>query len=507
MEEINSPQPAATLKERFNRFFFTEEVPYGMAMMRISLSAVLLFCVVFRWPHARELFSSDGATAPLSSTFGYPALLPELPGTACVALYSVMVGFFITSLIGWQTRISLIGANLLFFYFTSLDAISTITKYTVISNHLLLLLALSQCGSLWSVDAWLKRKNRKNPIPGEPARIREKFPVWPARLAQIFIGIVYLGAAATKLHTPDYFTGDQLKFWMVTNINYSNPVGDLLSLYPIMLVGMAYIALIWEVLFIFTVWKGWTRTAMLTLGVIFHGMTTLTLGLYIFPLVCYSAYLSFVRTKDVQWVARQWRRVARKRQWLNWSMPELPQFKGIESVHASSAYLFAASAFLFALTGVQAEYMYDPYGLRRAEGPYALQPMDQQLAEKMLTDNTPLRPKDQFFSFDMGRMMAGGTVINSSPVFHQGEKILMQATLVPPHSDLYVRCDLYDSNGAIIEEISQVVPREWNKVNFHYLLDECVEPGEYEFVLTANSQEVDRKRITLKPRSSSLWSN
>lgn len=507
MDENYSPQPKPTLRERFNKFFFNEEVPYGMALMRICLCTVLLGVTVYRWPHVRELFSADGATAPLSLTFGFGRMLPELPGTACVALYSAMIGFFIASIVGWQTRFSLFAANILFAYFTLLDAISTITKYTVISNHLLLLLAVSNCGSLWSVDAWLKQRNRKNFMPGEPSKDREKFPIWPQRLAQLFIGIVYLGAAATKLHTPTYFTGDQLKFWMVTNMNYSNPVGDFLSLFPIILVVMAYIALTWEILFVFTVWSGWTRLFMLGLGLFFHFMTTVTLGLYVFPMVCYSAYLAFIRTDDVQWMTRIWRRAARRWHWLNWRLPDLPKVSALESIRTASPYLFTAAVLFIALTGAQAEHWLDPYGIRRPEGPYALQPMDQEHAETMLTTTAPLRPKDQVFSFDVGRMIAGQTVINSTPEFRQGQRIYAQASLIPPHGDLYMECNLHDANGAIIEEVGQIVPREWTKVNFNYLIDHRLEPGEYDLVLKANAEEVDRRRITLKTKSQGLWSN
>ncbi|GIT28627.1 MAG: hypothetical protein Ct9H300mP1_06730 [Planctomycetaceae bacterium] len=48
------------------------------------------------------------------------------------------------------------------------------------------------------------------------------FPAWPRRLMQLLIGLIYLGAAITKIHTPTFFSGDQLRFWLMTDVNNSN---------------------------------------------------------------------------------------------------------------------------------------------------------------------------------------------------------------------------------------------------------------------------------------------
>ena len=55
--------------ERARRFFFAREIPYGMALVRISLPLVILVDVVRRWPFARELYSTDGAIASLHYMF------------------------------------------------------------------------------------------------------------------------------------------------------------------------------------------------------------------------------------------------------------------------------------------------------------------------------------------------------------------------------------------------------------------------------------------------------
>src|SRR5205823_6374074 len=134
------------------------EMPFGMALVRISLPLVILVDIVRRWTFARELYSTDGAIASLSSNFGNPDLIPEFSGPVAVGLFTILGLLLVTSAIGWCTRISLWGVSLLYFYFSMLDCLSTVTKYSVIADHVFLLLAVSNCGNLWSVDAWLKRR-------------------------------------------------------------------------------------------------------------------------------------------------------------------------------------------------------------------------------------------------------------------------------------------------------------------------------------------------------------
>src|SRR5207249_9420059 len=113
------------------KFFFAKEIPYGMALVRISLPLVLLVDIARRWPFARELYSTDGAIATLHSNFGRPDLLPEFSAPVAVALFTLLGLLLVTSAIGWCTRLSLALTTILYYYFTMMDCLSTVTKYTV----------------------------------------------------------------------------------------------------------------------------------------------------------------------------------------------------------------------------------------------------------------------------------------------------------------------------------------------------------------------------------------
>ncbi|MCA9067160.1 MAG: HTTM domain-containing protein, partial [Planctomycetaceae bacterium] len=167
------------------------------------------------------------------------------------------------------------------------------TKYSIISTHLLLALALSNCGAIWSVDAWLARRAGRISGPLPP-----RFPVWPARMAQLLFAFLYFGASITKIQTEEFFSGEQMRYWMLSNWNYENPVGETLAMWsPILLFG-AYATVIWEVVFPFLVFQRSTRLYVLGIGALFHLLTNITLGLYIFPTICVTGYLSFVSESD-----------------------------------------------------------------------------------------------------------------------------------------------------------------------------------------------------------------
>jgi len=174
--------------DHVRNFFHAERTPYGLALMRMLLPWVILIDAGPRAFQVRELYSSDGAPAPLWEAYGISEFLPIVPGPIAVAGYWALMFFLLAASVGWMTRFSLIAATVLYMYFTPLDMISTMSKYTVLSGHALFLLSLSHCGRLWSVDALLQRL--RNP----QASLRPRFPVWPQRLIQLLVGVVYLAA-------------------------------------------------------------------------------------------------------------------------------------------------------------------------------------------------------------------------------------------------------------------------------------------------------------------------
>ncbi|MHC4880827.1 MAG: HTTM domain-containing protein [Planctomycetota bacterium] len=486
---------------RVTDFFFAEERPFGLALARICLPLVLLSVMLPRWYHARELFSADGAAAPLSLNYGMPDFLPVPSGTVAVAMASVLLFTLLTSAIGWCTRLSLVLSFGLYTYLNLLDCLGSLTKYSVIASHGLLLLAMSNCGAVWSFDALLRRRSGSDRLrmPYEHAA-DTRSAVWPRRIMQILIGMIYLGAAFTKMHTPAFFSSDQMRQWMLTNVNHANPIGEYLAFYPEVLVVAAYVTILWEVLFLFVAWKGYSRLCMISLGVFFHLGTTLLLGLYIFPLVCFSLYFSFLNERDVQRIGAWFRRLARRGNRAVIAVhsafsgadrflprPSLPQARGV----------FAFAVLLLIFGGVELEYRLDPFGARRAEGAHQLKEIDAETVGHMLRASEPIREQDKYLTFEIGTDLLSDVVINRRSKFRHGESLVAQVVLTPPHEDMWIECNLHDADGHVIDEVGQIVERQKLRASWAYEMKSSLEPGRYWLVIRSSGQEIMRRSFEL----------
>lgn len=499
----------STVRQSANRFFFSREKPYGMALMRIFLPWTLLINVFQRWVYVREIYSADGAPAPLADNFGYPGMLPELPGGVAVALFTALTFLLITSSLGWMTRFSLIASVVLYTYFGLMDCMSTIAKYTVIGTHLLLLLGVSQSGLIWSVDSWWKRRNGWNPTDDDL-----KVEVWPQRLVQILLGSIYFGAALTKMHTPAFFSGDQLMYWMMTYINNEHPLGDWLSQYPLILSVFSYITVVWEVVFLFTVFQPRLKWWVLAIGATFHLMTVFTLGLIVFPLVMAAAYMPFLTESEVLWLSR-WR-IFRREFWIRSAATAAPAAASGVSYGWRHSFVTCAvfSLVMVAVSaaGVGVEHWIDPYKMRGENGPLPLREISQEQADHLFGPEIPLRHVDKLVGFDMGTVAIGEHLLNRRSEFTQGERLIAHVTFAPPHEDMWIDCVLAEATekpdaegnlqsvpGTTITKLGQVVPRESSRVNFLFRLAESLEPGDYFLRLRCANDEIALRKFTLKP--------
>lgn len=481
-------------RAKLEQFFYAQEMPYGLALIRITLPIVMMSMILPRWAVCREIYSNDGAPAPLPYGYGYPDMIPILDGTTVVALFTLLTITLFTISIGYCTRLSLIICSVLYAYFNNLDAVSTMTKYSVITSHVLLLLACSNCGKLWSVDAWLSKRAGVDPNYALG-------PAWPRRCVQLLIGLVYFGAAITKMNTPTFLSGDQLHFWMLTHINFRHPLGELLTLYPILLKMMSYVALVWEVLFVFLVWRGPWRSLMLGMGILFHFMTVLTLGLMIFPMMCYSCYLGFLDEKDFAGIQQWWNTLLAKGDF--WAKRIQAVFNALPSPGAwqkrsAGAYAAIGPVLMFGtFGGVGLEYALDRYGDRRPEGRYTLKEVDPEQMARMLAPTARVRDIDKFFAVDTGTILVGDLLADRRRVFRHGETMILQCNLTPPHEDMWIECKVLDSRNRLVNRVGNIALREQFRSNFMYPITAAMEPGEYTFRFETAGREVLRRTISV----------
>ena len=484
-------QPASALN-RLSHFFYAQESPYGLALARMFIPAAVMIPMVMRFAKVRELFSTDGTPASLFEMYGHANPLPVFGPQLAAALYGLMLFAFFCAIAGWKTRIAFCIGLPLYVYFNLLDSVGTLTKYSVIGTHLLLMLTVSNCGAVWSVDALLRQRNASG-LPSVPPT----FAVWPARLMQLLFCFVYFGAAITKIQTESFFSGEQMRYWMLSNWNYQNPVGERMAMWTPMLLMSAYITVVWEIVFAFLVWRPGTRLIVLFIGATFHFMTWVTLGLYIFPAICLSGYLAFINERDIVFLRNQARRFhlplllfARPMQWMTDLIESRPA-----SLPASAA--FVSMALLCAVAASEAEYRMDAYGMLASGGPMALPQIDREIAVTMINDKRALRERDKYFSFDIGTLLVGGQLAGRNKEYSIGETIIAQCNLNPPHEDLWVECLLVDEHDRPISQSGQFVTRDMLHANFYYGTCDSLVPGNYAMILRSSGKDIYKRRFRL----------
>jgi hypothetical protein len=512
MSTLEVTVPPQGIRARVRDFFYTPEVPYGVALVRIVLAFALLFAMVPRWYFARELFSTDGAPITLWDSYNAFPLFPTPNGTVAVAIHSLMILTLVTMCLGWCTRLSLMLTTCCYVYLNTFDTIGTLNKYSCIASNLLFLLCFSQCGGVWSIDNWLRRSRlRRQGVPPELADRPQLAPATMRRLMQLFIAMVYLGAATTKLRIPAYFTGEQLQTWMITEYNCPNFFGSWFAMHPSLLVVFAYIGLAWETLFIFLAWRGIGRIAMLGLGVIFHIMTCLTLGLWVFPLVCYSSYFTFLNANDVEWIRSVLSRWRARGRGVRSALGRLLRSRELGTLPALTPAwnrgIFAALTVVMTVGGVAAEYKLDRYGIRRPEGPYALKEMSPERAHELLAPTARIRNEDKVLSFDVGSTLVAGAVFDRRTQFRQGETMRIECDLLPPHEDMWMECNLHDAEDRVVDTIGFMIASEDMRAMFYYRLGDCTLPGDYSLVLKIAGGEIMRRHVKILPRTMACLAN
>ncbi|HRA86802.1 MAG TPA: HTTM domain-containing protein [Planctomycetaceae bacterium] len=476
-----------------HKFFFAEQAPYGIALVRMFLPAVALAPMIRRFARVRELYSTDGTPQQLFELFGEGQPLPILSPSFAVALYGIMIFALICGIIGFRTRLAFLIGVPLYAYFNLLDAVGTNTKYSVIAAHVMLILAVSECHLVWSVDAILSRWKNGRQATAIPPRV----PVWPARLIQMLFCFVYFGAAITKIQTHAFFSGEQLRYWMFSNWNYENPVGEFMATSTPLLLISGYITVVWEITFPFLAWRPVGRFFALGVGVLFHFMTWIALGLWIFPLICTSCYLAFLMERDIVAIRRFAHRLRVPTSLLG--MPRFAIARAIEmrptAVPALMVWLVLATLAAFGAT--EAEYRLDLHGMRSTDGMMPLKTIPRDVAIAMINDSRPLREKDKFFSFDIGSRLVGGQLANRSGEYSYGDAIIAQCNINPPHEDLWIDCAIEDSDKRILDSSGQFVTRDALWANFTYRPGSKLAPGDYWMILKSSGKEISRRPFKL----------
>ena len=201
-----------------------------------------------------------------------------------IAAFMLMIGWQsrLAAFITWVVWVSLWNRNPLL-----LDGDDAILKL------MCFYLMLSSCGNCWSVDACLQIKP-------------QQVSVWPLRLIQFQIALIYFVSGWVKFHSPEWLDGTIMQYVLI-HPQYSRWDGWSFIDNPLLsgaLVALAGFIRWWELLFPFLLIKARSRNISLLIGILFHAGLLLTMNLRWFPVIMLSLYLallsncSFIRLEE-----------------------------------------------------------------------------------------------------------------------------------------------------------------------------------------------------------------
>jgi hypothetical protein len=140
-------------------------------------------------------------------------------------------------------------------------------------------LMLSPCGNAWSLDA-----NRLS--------LSDKIEVWPLRLMQAQIALIYLVSGWVKFHSPEWNDGSILKYVLIhphyARWNHWAVIDH--EMFAVVACLLANLIRWWELLFPLLLLTKLTRIFALVFGIAFHLGLLLTMNLRWFPLVMLALY-------------------------------------------------------------------------------------------------------------------------------------------------------------------------------------------------------------------------
>lgn len=281
----------------WDKIFFPRFDPISISIFRIFLGITIIFMFICEFHNWENYYTRNGVlsltdldlkTSPYNWSLFYifentiPVKLFFLVGLSCTILFTI----------GLFTRFSTIILYIILFSKMNANPILT-AGYDAIIKMLLFYSFFMPLNHYFAIDNFLIKKKREFPL------------IWPIRIIQIQICLVYVFTILIKLVSDkSWLNGDAIYYLLANNIWSRFPNWDFFYLYNALFCKIATYATIFiEASFPILVWFKKTRMFALLMITIFHVfLAVLILYIPIFSLTMISAFWVFVPSET----SRKW---------------------------------------------------------------------------------------------------------------------------------------------------------------------------------------------------------
>ncbi|MGE2721527.1 HTTM domain-containing protein [Mycolicibacterium celeriflavum] len=287
------------LVDRWNTFFFTAEPIHPLGLVRIGFGLAVVAWSLVLLPDLFAVFGANGVTPEHPEINFQWSVFQIWPGdTALLVGWVLLIVSAIAMTVGWHSRVAAVLVFVLLqsfvrrgdYYFNAGDSI-----FTVIA----LILALSSCGAALSLD----QRRRTGSFWSAQTRA-----VWPIRLLQIQLSIIYLATVQAKLANKTWVDGSAVFYAWGTDGRWALlPAPEWLAANAILINALTWGTLLVELALAILVWSRRWRFWVLAAGVVMHLMIMVNLNVAFFSVAMFVLYLAFVPWATVQRLPTQFR--------------------------------------------------------------------------------------------------------------------------------------------------------------------------------------------------------
>jgi hypothetical protein len=272
----------------WQRFWFQEIAPHSYALLRIlfgSLAAASLIGLrdlsVFWSPHG--LVPAHDAGLGLKSF-----LLSHGWGDAgAVVLFTGSLVAYVSLAIGFQSDVA-VPASLTASVVQVLWNRLPLSGAHAVVQVVLFFLVWTDCGAVWSIDAWRRRGQRAS-----RQGLGSSSVIAPLRLIRLQVALIYLSSGLWKLPDPHWRDGSAVHYVLNNNL-YRRFPGSLPPSLDNVATLLTYGILAWELSFAFLILSARTRRIALLAGVLVHLGFLATIEIGPFSWVMLASYVAFL---------------------------------------------------------------------------------------------------------------------------------------------------------------------------------------------------------------------